>query len=46
MWFILGILLLIGWLAGVFVFEIAGWVIHLLLIAAIISVLIRIIRGA
>jgi hypothetical protein len=36
--------LIIGWLVGVFVFSLTG-IIHLLLVFAIISVLMRIIRG-
>ncbi len=33
------------WLFGFFVFHIAGWLIHLLIVVAIIVFLIRIIRG-
>lgn len=45
MWFFIGIVLVLAWLAGVFVFSVAGWLIHLLLVAAAIAILIRIIRG-
>lgn len=45
MWIALGTILVLAWLAGVFVFNVAGWIIHLLLILAVISFLIRVIRG-
>ncbi|HOF50356.1 MAG TPA: lmo0937 family membrane protein [Candidatus Colwellbacteria bacterium] len=45
MWSIIGIVLLVAWVAGFFVFKIAGVFIHLLLIMAVISFLVRIIRG-
>ena len=45
MWIALGIILVLAWLAGAFVFNIAGWLIHLLLVLAVISFLIRLIRG-
>jgi len=38
------IVLAISWALGVFVLKTAGWLIHLLLIAAVASVIIRIIR--
>lgn len=39
-------LLLIGlWLVGIIVFPLIGWVIHILLVVAVIVILLRIIRG-
>lgn len=46
MWLIwLGVFLLIAWVFGAFIFPVAGALIHILLVVAIISILIRIIRG-
>lgn len=42
--FILIIILLIGWLLGFFAFDL-GWFIHFLLVAAIILLLLRLIGG-
>lgn len=33
------------WFLGFIVFHIAGWLIHLLLIVAIVMILVRVIRG-
>lgn len=41
----LAVLLFIGWLLGVIGTYSIGWFVHLLLVAAVIVVLIRIIRG-
>ncbi|MCX6785852.1 MAG: lmo0937 family membrane protein [Candidatus Komeilibacteria bacterium] len=41
----IGLILLGLWLMGFIVFHIAGWLIHLLLIIAIIMILIRLISG-
>jgi hypothetical protein len=43
--FILAIILFLLWIGGFLVFHIAGFVIHLLLIAAVVVVLIRVIQG-
>lgn len=42
--YIIGILLIIGWLLGYFVFHASG-IIHVLLVIAIIVILVRIIQG-
>ncbi len=42
--YIIAIILVIGWLFGFFVYSVGG-LIHILLILAIISILISIIRG-
>ncbi len=38
-------LLLILWILGFFVFHIAGFLIHILVIVAVIMILVRVIRG-
>jgi len=43
--YIIAIILLIAWLIG-FVAYSAGWVIHLLLLFAVIAILLRLIRGS
>ncbi len=40
-----GLALVALWLVGLFVFHIAGWFIHILLVVAVIAILVRIIRG-
>jgi hypothetical protein len=42
---ILFIVLLIAWLGGFFVFHIAGGLIHLLLIIAVIALIVHLMRG-
>ena len=42
--YVIAILLIIGWALGFFVYS-AGWLIHILLVFAIIAILLRIIRG-
>ena len=42
---IIGLILVVLWLVGFIVFPLIGWFIHLLLAAAIIVTLVRIIRG-
>ncbi len=42
--FLIVIILVIGWLLGFFVFD-AGALIHIILVAAIIALLLRLIRG-
>ena len=42
--YIIAIILIIGWLLGVFVFDV-GSIIHVLLVIAIIAILLRLIRG-
>ncbi len=43
---LLFIILLIGWILGWGVFHVAGFLIHLLLIVAIIALILHFIRGA
>jgi hypothetical protein len=42
--YLIAVLLIIGWLLGLFVFHVGG-LIHVLLVIAIIVVLIRVIQG-
>ena len=42
--YIVAVILVIGWLVGFFAFH-AGGLIHILLVIAIVSVLLRLIRG-
>jgi len=43
--YIIAVILIIGWLLGVFVYS-AGGLIHALLVIAIIAILINLIRGS
>ncbi|MBL0152349.1 MAG: lmo0937 family membrane protein [Chitinophagaceae bacterium] len=45
MLYLIALILVIGWILGVFVFS-AGYLIHILLVVAIIAILLRIIRGS
>lgn len=42
--YIVAVILIIGWLLGLFVFN-AGSIIHVLLVIAVIAILLRLIRG-
>jgi hypothetical protein len=42
--YIIAVLLIIGWALGFFAFH-AGYLIHLLLVLAVIAILVRIIKG-
>ncbi len=42
--YILAVILIIGWLLGVFVYSATG-IIHLLLVIALVAVLLQVIRG-
>jgi hypothetical protein len=42
--YVLAVLLVIGWAVGFFAFH-AGWLIHALLVIAVIAILLRVIRG-
>ncbi|HYV93765.1 MAG TPA: lmo0937 family membrane protein [Chitinophagales bacterium] len=42
--YIVAVILIIGWALGAFVYS-AGYLIHILLVLAIIAILIRLIRG-
>jgi hypothetical protein len=39
------VILLVMWLLGLFAFHVAGWLIHLLLIIAVISLVVHFFRG-
>lgn len=41
----IAIILLVLWLAGLIVLPALGWIIHILLVAAVVMFLIRIIQG-
>ena len=43
--FILALVFLVLWILGFSVFHIAGWFIHVLLVLAVISILVRLISG-
>jgi hypothetical protein len=45
MWLIIGIVLLVLWLGGFLVFHTAGFLIHILLILAVISIVFHFLRG-
>ncbi len=45
MFLVIGIILLVLWIGGFFVFHIASWAIHLLIIFAIISIVWNFIGG-
>lgn len=42
--YLLAVLLIIGWAVGFFAFH-AGWLIHALLIVAVIAIILRVISG-
>ncbi len=42
--YVIAVLLVIGWLIGVFAYSLSG-IIHILLVFAVISILMRLIRG-
>jgi hypothetical protein len=42
--YIIGVILIIGWAVGFFVFHV-GWFIHLLLVIAIIVIVVKLIQG-
>jgi len=44
MLYLIAVILLIGWALGFFVFS-AGYLIHILLVIAVIAILLRLIRG-
>jgi len=45
-WMILFVILLIAWLGGFTVFHVAGGLIHLLLVLAVISLILHFVAGA
>jgi hypothetical protein len=45
LWTILFIILLIAWLGGITVFHVAGGLIHLLLVLALISLVVHFVTG-
>jgi hypothetical protein len=46
MFLILGIVLFVAWILGFAVFHVAGFLIHLLIIFAVISIIFHFIRGS
>ncbi len=46
MFLIIGIVLVLAWLGGFVVFHTAGFLIHLLLILAVVSVIFHFLRGS
>ena len=44
MLYLIAVILIIGWILGFFVFS-AGYLIHVLLVIAVIAILLRLIRG-
>jgi hypothetical protein len=45
MWLLLALILVILWAGGFFVFHVSGFLIHLLIIFAVISIIIHFITG-
>jgi Family of unknown function (DUF5670) len=45
MWLIIGIVLVVLWLCGFLMFHTAGFLIHILLILALISIVFHFLRG-
>ena len=45
-WTILFVILLIGWIGGFTIFHVAGGLIHLLLVLAVISLIMHFVMGA
>ncbi|QEC70416.1 lmo0937 family membrane protein [Arachidicoccus ginsenosidivorans] len=43
--FIIGIILIIGWIFGFVVYHVAGFLIHLLLIIGIIMIIVNLVKG-
>lgn len=43
--YILAVILIIGWLLGMFAFNVAGGLIHLLLVIAVIAIVINLVGG-
>lgn len=43
--YVIAVILIIGWLLGVFAFHVAGGLIHILLVIAVIAIILRLIRG-
>jgi hypothetical protein len=46
MWLAIGVILILAWLGGFVVFHTAGFLIHLLLIFAVISIIFHFLRGS
>ncbi len=45
MWMMIAVILLVMWLLGAFAFHIAGGLIHLLLVIAVIAVVVHFVTG-
>ncbi len=46
MWLIIGIVLVLAWVGGFVIFHVSGFLIHLLLIFAVISIVFHFLRGS
>lgn len=44
--YILAVILIIGWLLGMFAFHVAGGLIHILLVIAVIAIIINLVGGS
>lgn len=45
MWLLIGIVLLVAWLLGLFVFKVTAAFIHLLIVIAVIALILHFVRG-
>ena len=45
MWLVIGIVLVLAWLGGFLVFHVSSFLIHILLIFAVISIVFHFLRG-
>ena len=43
--YIIAVILIIGWLLGMFAFNVSGGLIHLLLVIAVIAIIINLVSG-
>ncbi|MEO5571326.1 MAG: lmo0937 family membrane protein [Bacteroidia bacterium] len=43
--YVIAVILIIGWLLGMFAFHVTGGLIHVLLVIAVIAVILRLIQG-
>ena len=43
--YIIAVILIIGWLLGMFAFNVTGGLIHLVLVIAIILIILQVVRG-
>jgi hypothetical protein len=43
--YLIAVILIIGWLLGLFAFHVSGGLIHVLLVIAVIAIILRLIQG-